>query len=186
MSDTRYRPTFNDTARPLPFQMRLARWIEGEGDGSAPAGDSAEGATDKGQQEHQSFTQADVDKLMAKVRAEEKRKASERFADYDTLKAKAEGAKTAEDRIAELEQRYAAAETRALRSSIAAEFSITADDRDLFLTGDDETTLRAQAQRLADRDSERKKRNNHVPGEGNNPRPADDKDALARAFFGLT
>lgn len=30
------RTTFNDTARPLPFQMRNARWIEGEGDGETP------------------------------------------------------------------------------------------------------------------------------------------------------
>ena len=146
----------------------------------AHAGESGEG-----QKHEQAFTQADVDRIVADRLKREREKITAKYADYDQLREKAGQAKTAEDRIAELEQRYAAAETKALRSGIAAEFGISAEDRDLFLTGSDEDTLRAQAQRLADRESERKKRNNHVPSEGTNPRPTDDKDAVARAFFGI-
>ena len=39
-------------------------------------------------------------------------------------------------------------------------------DRDLFLTGTDEDTLTAQAKRLAERESERKKTGNVAPREG--------------------
>ena len=58
---------------------------------------------DGGQQQEESFTQADVDRI---IRERVKRE-REKFADYDSLKAAAEGAKTAEQRIADLEQRLA-------------------------------------------------------------------------------
>jgi len=131
------------------------------------APEQTEGAEAK--QEH-TFTQADVDRI---VRERVKRE-REKFADYDDLRAKAEGAKTAEERLAELEKRYAEAETRALRSDIAAKFGIDAEDRDLFLTGTDEETLTAQAKRLADREAERLKRSNHVPAEGGTPTTGSD------------
>lgn len=134
------------------------------------------------QQEHDStFTQADVDRIV-KERIERERK---RYADYDELKAKAGEKVTAEERLAELEKRYADAETRATRANIASEYGISAEDRDLFLTGEDEETLTAQAKRLADRESERKKRNNHVPNEGSNPSPPnDDRRDFVRRLTG--
>ncbi|WP_425580953.1 hypothetical protein, partial [Williamsia deligens] len=53
------------------------------------------------------FTQADVDRMMGEARREERRKASEKYSDYDDLRAAADGKKTADDRIAELEKQYA-------------------------------------------------------------------------------
>jgi len=114
------------------------------------------------QQEQKQFTQADVDKAVRERLAREKAK----YADYEELKAKAEGAKTLEQRFAELEQKNAAAEARALRSDIAARHGISAEDRDLFLTGTDEETLTAQATRLAAREADRKKQGNVAPKEG--------------------
>ncbi len=123
------------------------------------------------QEKEQTFTQADVDRI---VRERVKRE-RDKYADYGDLQEKAGKVKTAEDRIADLEKQYKAAEARALRSDIAAAHGISAEDRDLFLTGEDEETLTAQAKRLADRESERKKRSNHVPNEGNNPKPGSDE-----------
>lgn len=132
------------------------------------------------------FTQADLDDLAAKVRAEERRKASERYADYDDLKAKAGEKVTAEERIANLEKQLEQSNREALRRRVQAAHGIADEDADLFLTGTDEESLVAQAKRLAARESERKSNGNHVPTEGANPPPADDKDALARAFFGIS
>ena len=145
----------------------------------AEAPEQDQGAEDK--QQEQTFTQADVDRI---VRERVKRE-REKFADYDDLKAKAGEKVTAEERLAELEKRYADAETRATRANIASEYGITAEDRDLFLTGSDEETLTAQAKRLAERESERKKRSNHVPNEGSNPQPpSDDRRAFVRRLTG--
>lgn len=139
------------------------------------------GDDEKQQEQESTFTQADVDRI---VRERVKRE-REKFADYDDLKAKAGEKATAEERLADIEKRYAEAEARALRADIASKHGITAEDRDLFLTGSDEETLTTQAKRLAERESERKKRNNHVPNEGSNPRPAEDeRRQLANSLFG--
>ena len=124
------------------------------------------------------FTQADLDaevqRIAAKIRAEERQKVSEKYADYDDLRAKAEGAKTAEERIAALEQEIQTTKREALRRRVQAAHGISDEDADLFLTGTDEGTLAAQAKRLADRESERKKQSNVSPREGNNPRSGTD------------
>jgi len=134
------------------------------------------------QAKEQAFTQADVDRIV-KERVQRERA---KFADYDDLRKKAEGAKTAEDRIAELEQKYQAAETARLRSDIAARHGISAEDRDLFLTGADEETLTKQAERLAAHVAERKKQGNRAPLQGRSPsKPAEDEErATARTLFG--
>lgn len=135
----------------------------------APEDTDADKGTEQGQRDdvqEATFTQADVDRLVAKVRAEEKRKASERFADYDELKSKAGEVKTAEERLAELEKRYRDAEVKALRSDVATEWKISAEDRDLFLTGEDGETLAAQAKRLTERLSEKPKTAGRVPSQG--------------------
>ena len=149
------------------------------------------GATGEQQQE-QTLTQADVDKLIAKVRGEERRKASERFADYDELKTQAEGAKTLEQRLAEVEGKLTATQTDALRTRIAAKFGISsekgadgeASDADLFLTGTDESTLTAQAQRLAARQSDSKKQGNVAPNEGGTKNIGKPEEQEARDFVG--
>ncbi len=130
----------------------------------------------------ETFTQSDVDRIVRERVQRERAK----YADYDALKAKAEGAKSVEDRLAEMEQRTAAAEASALRSDVAARYGISAVDRDLLLTGTDVETLEAQAKRLAEQESERKKKANIVPREGNNPKASggDEEREFVRHLFG--
>ena len=129
----------------------------------------------------ETFTQADVDRIVRERVQRERAK----YADYDALKAKAEGAKTVEDRLAEMEKRTAAAEASALRSDVAARHGISAEDRDLLLTGTDAETLEAQAKRIAEA-SERKKKANIVPREGNNHKATggDEEREFVRKLFG--
>lgn len=142
-------------------------------------------------QEGQTFTQADVDRI---VRERLKQQEKNKFGDYETLKSKASESQTLEQRIADMEARAAAAEAEALRARVAAEFGISAkkgpkgepSDADLFLTGSDEATLTAQAQRLAGREAERKKQGNFAPKEGTNKSiGGDDEDlrGFARKLF---
>lgn len=143
----------------------------------------------EGQEQQGSFTQADVDaaveKIAAKIRAEERRKVSEKYADYDDLKAKAGKATTAEERIASLEQEVQSTKREAMRRRVQAAHSISDEDADLFLTGTDEETLTSQAKRLAARESERKKQGNYVPREGNTSEPGqDDVRKFANDLFG--
>ncbi|HZL05141.1 MAG TPA: hypothetical protein VFE45_06945, partial [Coriobacteriia bacterium] len=77
------------------------------------------------------------------------------------------------------------AEARVVRRDIALEHKLTAEDAALLDTITDETAMRTLAARLAgDADMKRK---NHVPREGDNPRPGDDpmrtfaKDLFDRA-----
>lgn len=154
-------------AAPLIWNRPRLRFLEG-----APEG-APEGGGEGKQQEQKTLTQAEVDQIV-KDRVQRERA---KFADYDELRAKAEGAKTLEERLAEVEARAAKAETERLRSDIAARFQIGAEDRDLFLTGSDEDTLTAQAKRLAERESERKKQGNVAPKEGGATESAGDSSA---------
>ena len=138
------------------------------------------------QQQEQTFTQADIDRIV-KERVKRER---ERFADYDDLKAKAEGAKTATERLAALEAKLAEADAREQRrqlvESVAAKHGITdPDDVQLFLTGADEDTLTAQAERLAARQGEQRRKGNYVPNEGRTTTNTGDADvrAFARQLF---
>lgn len=146
---------------------------------------TAEQTTTGTEQQGQVITQADVDRIVkdrvARVQA--------KYADYDDLKVRAEGAKTVEEKLAELEGKYSAAEARALRSDIAAQHGISAEDRDLFLTGTDESTLTAQAERLAAREADRKKQGNVAPKEGSTTssgNASNDVKQFARQLFGRT
>ena len=146
---------------------------------------TAEQTTTGTEQQGQVITQADVDRIVkdrvARVQA--------KYADYDDLKARAEGAKTVEEKLAELEGKYSASESRALRSDIAAKHGISAEDRDLFLTGTDESTLTAQAERLAAREADRKKQGNVAPKEGSTTssgNASNDVKQFARQLFGRT
>ena len=154
---------------------------EGTGDAQQQAGTQENGATGAGEQT-QSFTQADVDRIV-KERVQRERA---KYADYDELKTKASEKASADDRIADLEKKYAASEAARLRSDVAAKFGISAEDRDLFLTGADEDTLTAQAQRLAAREADRKKQGNVAPKEGASPvgKPQSDMREFTRSLFG--
>lgn len=143
---------------------------------------SEQGKSEDGEQkqEQQAFSQADVDRI---VRERVKRE-RDKFADYDDLKKAAGDKATAEERIAKLEGEVKKSQHEALKRRVQAAHGISDEDADLFLTGDDEDTLTAQAKRLAGREAERKKQGNHVPGEGNNSRPDESEDrAFARKIF---
>lgn len=119
-----------------------------------------------------------------------------KFADYKDLKAKASRLDEMETaNLSELEKangRATTAETErdaaraeAIRLRIAVSHGIGLEDADLFLTGSDEETLTAQAKRLIDRDSARKKTNHHVPREGaTSPNVDTDEREAARSLFG--
>lgn len=146
----------------------------GAGNGEGQGGDGQQGAT---------FTQADVDRIIGERLG---RQAKEKFGDYDELKSKAEGAKTLEDRFGALETELNATKSEALRTRIAARFSVSTEkgpkgepsDADLFLTGSDEATLTAQAERLAGREADRKKQGNFAPKEGSSPSSSGDASDL--------
>lgn len=131
----------------------------------------------------QSFTQADVDRIVRERLAQQ---AKNKFGDYDDLKTKAGDALTLEQRVADMEARTRTAEAQALRATVAAEFGISTkkgpkgepSDADLFLTGTDESTLTAQAQRLAAREEDRKKQGNFAPKEGQSPSTSGSSDDL--------
>ena len=136
---------------------------EQQPEGTKPAGGEPQGGP--------TFTQDDVNRIV-KERAE--RMAKQLYPDYDDLKARAGESQTLEQRVKDMETRTQAAESAALRASVAAEFGISTkkgpkgepSDADLFLTGADESTLTAQAQRLAARVEDRKKQGNFAPKEG--------------------
>lgn len=134
-------------------------------------------------QQDRHFTQAELDRIVSDRIARERA----RFQDYDELKAKASASRSLEERLAELETVNKAANVRALRSDVAARFKLGAEDRDLFLTGSDEESLVAQATRLSAaleaRTAPKAPKPNPAQQEVNPP--ADDADAVARAFFGI-
>jgi hypothetical protein len=158
------------------------------GDGAETGADGgatppADGAKD---QQEQTFKQADVDRIVAERLKREREATKTKYADYDDLKAKADGAKTAEERIATLEQEIETTKREALKRRVQAAHQISDEDADLFLTGADEESLTAQAKRLAERESDRKKSGNHVPNEGRTPQPPkpDEKRAFANFLTG--
>lgn len=128
------------------------------------------GSEETQQKQGQTFSQADVDRIVK----ERIQRVETKYADYSDLKAKADGAKTLEERLGSVEAELNTTKAGALRASIAAEFGISTkkgakgepSDADLFLTGADESTLTAQAQRLAGRQADLKKQGNVAPKEG--------------------
>lgn len=162
--------------------------VEGDGGdgGDSGAGDGGSGDAggdkgDKGGDQGDTFTQADVDRIVR----ERVKRAEAKFADYNDLKAKAEGAKTAEEQIADLQKKIQATEHEVLRRRVQAKHGISDEDASLFLTATDEDTLTAQAKRLAERESDRKKNGNRVAGEGRNhaATPNDERETV-RSLFG--
>jgi hypothetical protein len=168
-----------------------------EGQGGNESGDTPAA------NESKTFTQEEVNKLIGTTRSEERRKASEKYSDYDDLKKDADGKKSADQLVADLQKRIEQSETKALRAQIAADFGISTrrsddgnlSDAELFLTGTDEETLIAQAKRLSDRaaekanaEAERKKKNPTVSKEGTSTKAGttteEDDLAFASNFFG--
>lgn len=136
------------------------------------------------QKQEQTFTQADVDRIV-------KDRLARQAKDVDQIRADAAAKPTLEQRIADLEGKLTVAEAKGIRTSIAAEFGISTkagengspSDADLFLTGTDEATLRAQAERLAGRKADTQ---GHAPNEGdvkNNGDVAKDLREFSRSLF---
>lgn len=116
------------------------------------------------------------------ARAKENKTAADQLAAIEEAN-KTEAQKTA-DKLAAAEKDAADARREALKFKIAAQFSIGDEDADLFLTGTDEETLTKQAERLAQRTSDRKKNGNHVPREGTStPAVEDEMRAFTRDLF---
>jgi len=156
------------------------------------AGTATGDGEQKQQEQGKSFSQAEVDAL---IRDRLTQQARNKFGDYEELRSKAAGAQTLEERLGSLEAELSATRAQALRSGIAARFQISTEkgpkgepsDADLFLTGTDESTLTAQAQRLAARQADSKKQGNVAPKEGNTTSQADEKAPLrefAKDLFG--
>ena len=132
------------------------------------------------------FTQADVDRIVGERLKREREATKTKYGDLDELKRKAGEGATAEEKIAALQQQVETTQREALKRRVQAKHGISDEDADLFLTGSDEESLTAQAQRLAARDAERKTKGNRVPGEGRTPtKPGDDPmRAFTRNLFG--
>ena len=131
----------------------------------------------------QTFTQADVDKIVRDRVTRERAK----YADYDDLKAKADSAKTVEQQLAEMRAENTKMQRDNLAARIAARHGISPEDADLFLTGSDEATITAQAERLAARNGEQQRqRDNYLPNEGRIPRDGGTSDMreFTRQLFG--
>ena len=128
----------------------------------------------------QSFTQADVDRI---VRERVKRE-RDKFADYDDLKKKADGAKTLEDRVAEIEANARKSDERALRAEIANEKGLTPSQA-RRLVGSTREELEADADELLKDIGAVKRKNNTVPREGDNPQAGTSSVRdFARGLFG--
>lgn len=128
-------------------------------------------AEPEGKETDQTFTQADVDRIVAERLKREREKTETKLAEVEALRTQAEGAKTAEERIAALEQEVTKARTDALRASYAADVP---ERLRPLLTGTTDEELKAQRDLLVEGESERKRHNNRVPTEGNTPKAGED------------
>lgn len=122
----------------------------------------------------QTFTQSDVDRIVADRLKREREATRTKFADYDDLKAKAGTATTLEERVAAMEKRAIEAETSALRAKYAVD--VPEELRPLLTGSTDEDLavqrdlLVAKVQREELAVAERKKQGNRVPREGDIPK----------------
>ncbi len=172
-----------------------------EGTAGSESQATTEAETPKGD-EPKTFTQDEVNKLIGATRTEERRKASEKFGDYDALKAEVQGKKTIEERFAEMERKYQQSEANTLRLRVAGDYGISTkrgddgepSDAEMFLTGNDEESLVKQAKRYADRlaekaqaEADRKKNNPIVSKEGTSTKTGttteEEDREFARTFF---
>lgn len=136
--------------------MPWVRRIEGADEGPVPN----EGA-EKQPDEDKTDWRAEAEKWKKfsrtwEDRAKENEEAQKRLAEIeDAGKSELEKLqaqlKADAERVAEAEKRAEAAEKARLRTDVALEFGISKEDRELFLTADDEATLKKQAEALSKR-----------------------------------
>ena len=129
------------------------------------------------------FTQAEVDRIVAERLKREREATRTKYGDYDQLKAKAGDATTLEERVAGLEAAANAAEQRALRAEIANAKGLTPTQAKR-LVGETREELEADADELLADIGAAKKTGNHNPREGANPQAGDDPmRAFAKGLF---
>ena len=136
-------------------------------------------------EESQTFTQADVDRIVADRLKREREATKTKFGDYDDLKKRAEGAKTLEDRVAEIERQAKDSEARAMRAEIANAKGLTPTQAKR-LVGSTREELEADADELLKDIGAQKKQGNRVPDEGKTtPKPGEDEMRdFTRKLFG--
>lgn len=137
-----------------------------------------------GDKPDQTFTQADVDRIVAERLKREREATKAKYGDYDDLKARAGEATTLEERVAAMEERAQRAEVSALRAKYAADVP---ERLRPLLTGTTDDELKAQRDLIVEGESERKKTGNRVPKEGKQPSTSGDQDGMrefTRNLFG--
>lgn len=130
--------------------------------------------------------QAEVNRIVQ----ERVQRVEAKYADYGDLKAKADGAKTLEDRLGTLESELSTTRSEAARTRVAAKFGISTEkgskgepsDAELLLTGSDEAAMTLQAERVAGRVADQKKDGNRAPKEGRAVTTTTDGDQELREF----
>lgn len=140
--------------------------------------------TPEGEPKPETFTQADVDRIVADRLKREREATKAKFADYDALKVRAGEATTLEERVAAMEERATKAEVEALRAKYAAD--VPEKFRPL-LTGTTDEELKEQRDLITEGEAERKKQGNRVPKEGTStttsPNGNDDMREFANDLF---
>ena len=132
-----------------------------------------------GDPEPQTFTQADVDRIVRERVQRERAK----YADYDELKERAGQATTLEERVAQIERQAQANEARAMRAEIANAKGLTPTQAKR-LVGNTREELEADADELLADLGAQKKNGNQSPREGHAPQSGDDPmRAFARGLF---
>jgi hypothetical protein len=133
----------------------------------------------------QTFTQADVDRIVADRLKREREATKAKYGDYDDLKARAGQATTLEERVADIERQARENETRALRAEIANAKGLTPTQAKRLVGGTREE-LEADADELLADIGAQKNRNNVSPREGTHQQSQepDELRAYARTLFG--
>jgi cell division septum initiation protein DivIVA len=132
----------------------------------------------------QTFTQAEVDRIVTERLKREREATKTKYADYDDLKEKAGKSTTLEERVADIERQAKDSEARAMRAEIANAKGLTPSQAKR-LVGETREELEADATELLADIGAQKKNGNHVPREGNNPPPAgsDESREFTRQLF---
>jgi hypothetical protein len=143
------------------------------------------GTKPEGQPTEQTFTQADVDRIVADRLKRERETTRTKYADYDALKAKAGEATTLEERVAEIERQSQESEARALRAEVANAKGLTPTQAKR-LVGQTREELEADADELVKDIGVQKKQGARVPSEGKTtPKPGQDElQEFSRNLFG--
>lgn len=146
----------------------------------APAAPADSSTTTQQEPQEQTFTQADVDRIVKERVQREKAK----YADYDDLKTKAGEKATLEERVADIERQARESEARALRAEVANAKGLTASQAKR-LVGSSREELEADADELLKDIGTQKKQGNVVAREGSISRPAaSDERTMVRELFG--